>query len=107
MMSSRVVPYPPQGSLSIVRWSTPTPLRKTSCTGVACYTPPSSAEAVNQYLENGSQVFVKHELCRDASNGSQNPRIWQGKDQAGNPIRHRASYESEFATRRRPAPSGS
>ena len=46
------------------------------------------AEAVNQYLEKGSQVFVEGELRGDASDGSQNPRIWQGKDGE-----HRASYE--------------
>jgi single-strand DNA-binding protein len=51
------------------------------------------AEAVNQYLEKGSQVFVEGELRGEASDGSQNPRIWQGKDQAGNPGQHRASYE--------------
>ena len=30
----------------------------------------SLAEAVNQYLENGSQVFVKGELRGEASDGS-------------------------------------
>jgi single-strand DNA-binding protein len=38
------------------------------------------AEAVNQYLEKGSQIFVEGELRGDASDSSQNPRIWQGKD---------------------------
>ena len=46
------------------------------------------AEAVNQYLEKGSQVFVEGELRGDASEGSQNPRIWTGNDGE-----HRASYE--------------
>ena len=46
------------------------------------------AEATNQYLEKGSQVFVEGELRGDASDGSQNPRIWQGNDGE-----HRASYE--------------
>jgi len=48
---------------------------------------------VNQYLEKGSQVFIEGELRGDASDGSQNPRIWQGNDQAGNPGQYRASYE--------------
>jgi single-stranded DNA-binding protein len=51
------------------------------------------AEAVNQYLEKGSQVFVKGELRGDASDGSQNPRIWQGKDAPASRRQHRASYE--------------
>ena len=52
------------------------------------------AEAMNQYLENGSQVFVEGELRGDASDGSQNPRIWQGNDgQSGDYREHRASYE--------------
>ena len=38
------------------------------------------ADAVNQYLEKGSQVFVEGELRGDASDGSQNPRIWTGND---------------------------
>jgi single-strand DNA-binding protein len=51
------------------------------------------AEAVNEYVERGSQVFVEGELRGEASEGNQNPRIWQGNDQAGNPGQHRASYE--------------
>ena len=43
------------------------------------------AEATNQYLEKGSQVFLEGELRGDAGDGSQNPRIWQGRNQAGNP----------------------
>jgi single-strand DNA-binding protein len=46
------------------------------------------AEAVNQYLAKGAQVFVEGELKGDAVDGSQNPRIWQGNDGE-----HRASYE--------------
>jgi single-strand DNA-binding protein len=46
------------------------------------------AEACNQYLAKGSQVFVEGELRGDAEDGSQNPRIWQGNDGE-----HRASYE--------------
>ena len=38
------------------------------------------AEAVNQYLEKGSQFLVVGELREDASDGSQNPRTWQGND---------------------------
>jgi single-strand DNA-binding protein len=52
------------------------------------------AEAVNQYLEKGSQVFVEGELRGDASDGSQNPRIWQGNDgQSGDYREHQAGYE--------------
>ena len=46
------------------------------------------AEAVNNFLEKGSQVFVEGELRGDAVDGSQNPRIWTGNDGE-----HRASYE--------------
>jgi len=46
------------------------------------------AEACNQYLEKGSQVYVRGELKGEAQDGSQNPRIWQGDDGE-----HRASYE--------------
>jgi single-strand DNA-binding protein len=46
------------------------------------------AEVTNQYLEKGGQVFVAGELRGEASDGNQNPRIWQGNDGA-----HRASYE--------------
>ena len=46
------------------------------------------AEATNQFMEKGSQVFVEGELRGEASDGSQNPRIWTGNDGA-----HRASYE--------------
>ncbi len=46
------------------------------------------AEAVNQYVERGSQVFVEGELKGEAIDGSQNPRIWLGNDGE-----HRASYE--------------
>jgi single-stranded DNA-binding protein len=43
---------------------------------------------VNQYLEKGTPVNAEGELRCDASDGSQNPRIWQGNDDE-----HRASYE--------------
>ena len=46
------------------------------------------AEAVNNFLEKGSQVFVEGELRGDAVDGSQNPRIWTGNDGE-----QRASYE--------------
>jgi single-stranded DNA-binding protein len=37
-------------------------------------------EAVNHCLEKGPQVFVEGELRGEASDGSQNPRIWTGND---------------------------
>jgi single-strand DNA-binding protein len=46
------------------------------------------AEATNEFLQKGSSVFVEGELRGEASDGSQNPRIWQGNDGE-----HRASYE--------------
>jgi len=46
------------------------------------------AEATNEFLQKGSQVFVEGELRGNASDGNQNPRIWQGNDGE-----HRASYE--------------
>jgi single-stranded DNA-binding protein len=33
------------------------------------------AEAVNQFVETGSRVFVEEELKGDAGDGAQNPRI--------------------------------
>jgi single-strand DNA-binding protein len=51
------------------------------------------AEATNEFLQAGSQVFVEGEIRGEAAAGNQNPRIWQGNDQAGNPGQHRASYE--------------
>ena len=52
------------------------------------------AMAVTQNLEKGSQVSaVEGELRGDASNGSQNPRIWQGNDGE-----HRAGYETTART---------
>jgi single-stranded DNA-binding protein len=56
------------------------------------------AEAANQYLEKDSQVFVEGELRGEASDGSQNPRIWQGND--GD---HRVSYEVTASTVKFPA----
>ena len=46
------------------------------------------AEAANEFLDKGQQVFVEGELRGDANDGSQNPRIWTGNDGE-----HRASYE--------------
>ena len=46
------------------------------------------AEAVNQFLEKGSEVFVEGELKGEAESGTQNPRVWTGNDGE-----HRASYE--------------
>jgi single-stranded DNA-binding protein len=46
------------------------------------------AEAANEFLDKGQQVFVEGELRGDAVDGSQNPRIWTGNDGE-----HRASYE--------------
>ena len=46
------------------------------------------AEAVNEFLDKGQQVFVEGELRGDAESGNQNPRIWTGNDGE-----HRASYE--------------
>jgi len=46
------------------------------------------AEAINQYLSKGMQVYVKGELRGEARDGVQVPRIWSGNDGE-----HRASYE--------------
>jgi single-strand DNA-binding protein len=46
------------------------------------------AEATNEFLEKGSSVFVEGEMRGEASEGTQNPRVWQGSDGE-----HRASYE--------------
>ncbi len=46
------------------------------------------AEACNQYLTKGSQVYVEGVVNGTAVNGSQNPRVWTGSDGAP-----RASYE--------------
>ncbi|HHN94400.1 MAG TPA: single-stranded DNA-binding protein [Anaerolineae bacterium] len=46
------------------------------------------AEAVNEYVAKGNQVFVEGELRGEASDGTQNPRIWQGNDGQS-----RASFE--------------
>jgi len=46
------------------------------------------AESVNQYLEKGSQVYVKGELRGEAIDGTQNPRVWTGQDGEAH-----ASYE--------------
>ena len=67
----------PQGwkeSLNGKNWELTTWLR------VTCWR--KLAEATNEFLAKGSQVLV------EASDGSQNPRIWTGSDGE-----HRASYE--------------
>ncbi len=46
------------------------------------------AEAVNEFVGKGQQVFVEGELKGEAQNGSQNPRIWTGNDGEA-----KASYE--------------
>jgi len=51
------------------------------------------AEACNQYVAKGSQVYVAGELKGEAESGSQNPRIW-----VGNNGQHRASYEITAGT---------
>ena len=38
------------------------------------------AEAANEFLEKGQQVFVEGELRGDAIDGNQNPRVWTGND---------------------------
>ena len=73
----------PQGwkeSLNGKNWELTTWLR------VTCWR--KLAEAVNQFVARGSQVYVEGELKGEASDGSQNPRIWVGNDGE-----HRASYE--------------
>ena len=51
--------------------------------------------------------FVGGELRGDASDGSQNLRIWQGQDTPAGRRQHRASYEAKSATWLRLAPSSS
>ena len=46
------------------------------------------AETCNQFLAKGRTVYVEGEVKGDASNGTQNPRVWSGND--GIP---RASFE--------------
>ncbi len=46
------------------------------------------AEIVNQYVQKGQQVFVEGEIHGDAVEGTQNPRVWTGKDGTA-----RASFE--------------
>jgi single-stranded DNA-binding protein len=43
---------------------------------------------VNSYVNKGMQVFVEGEVAGDATNGSQNPRVWTGNDGVA-----RASFE--------------
>ena len=46
------------------------------------------AETVNQFVNKGMLVFVEGEVRGDATNGSQNPRVWTGNDGQA-----RASFE--------------
>jgi single-strand DNA-binding protein len=46
------------------------------------------AETVNQYLSKGRQVFVEGRVQGEASDGTVNPRVWQGNDGSW-----RASFE--------------
>ena len=46
------------------------------------------AEAVNQYVSKGRQVFVEGEIRGEAVDGRQNPRVWTGQDGVA-----RASFE--------------
>ena len=46
------------------------------------------AETCNQFLQKGRTVYIEGEIKGDATNGSQNPRVWTGND--GTP---RASFE--------------
>jgi single-stranded DNA-binding protein len=77
---SRAAPQGWKESLNGKNWELTTWFR------VTCWR--KLAEATNQFLEKGSQVFVEGELRGDASDGSQNPRVWTGNDGE-----HRASYE--------------
>lgn len=51
------------------------------------------ADAANELLDKGQQVFVEGELRGEPQDGSQNPRIW-----AGNDGEYRASYEVTACT---------
>jgi single-strand DNA-binding protein len=46
------------------------------------------AETVNQYLTKGQQVYVEGQVGGEATEGTQNPRVWTGKEGVA-----RASYE--------------
>ena len=46
------------------------------------------AEATNEFLQKGSQVYVEGEVRGEAQDGTQNPRVWVGNDGEA-----RASYE--------------
>jgi single-strand DNA-binding protein len=61
-------------------WELTTWLRLTCWRGLA--------ETVNQYVTKGTQVYFEGELRGEASEGTQNPRVWTGDD--GQP---RASFE--------------
>ena len=57
------------------------------------------AEAVNEYVAKGNQVFVEGELRGKASDGTQNPCIWQGNDEPA------GRRQPQPASSRRPARS--
>jgi single-strand DNA-binding protein len=46
------------------------------------------AEAVNEFVAKGNQLFVEGDLRGEPVDGNQNPRVWQGNDGE-----YRASYE--------------
>jgi len=46
------------------------------------------AEVINQYSHKGDEVYIEGRLSGDKANGTQNPRVWQGKDGT-----YRASFE--------------
>jgi single-strand DNA-binding protein len=83
VVSKERVPQCPKGwkeSLNGNNWELTTWFR------VSCWR--KLAEAMNQYLAKGAQVYVEGTLKGNATDGSQNPRIWVGADGE-----HRASYE--------------
>jgi single-strand DNA-binding protein len=51
------------------------------------------AETVNQYVSKGMQVFVEGVISGEASEGTQQPRVWQASDG-----QYRASYEMTART---------
>jgi single-stranded DNA-binding protein len=69
-------PVRPKESLNGKNWKL-TPWIRTTCWR-------RLAKSANEFLDKGQQVFVETELRGDAVDGSQNPRIRQRKDQAGN-----------------------
>jgi hypothetical protein len=39
-----------------------------------------AGRANNEFLEKGSSVFVEREMRGETSEGTRNPRVWQGND---------------------------